>query len=250
MKRLAIFALLTLSLLSATNVCAFEFYGASVSDQEVPSAYMKWGIIGARPIVVSVMPDSPAELAGFARGNIILSVNGTNVSSSSELGQFSTDKINVLVFSGDEQTTLTIDRFAYEAEQASRASATSSGAIAPSAPPPAAPSVVESDSAPPVVLDNATIDEVYGAATPEQRALEAQRAEQIRLDNERNLRLEQDRALQRRSVEGEQERQRQEAERTRQREEAEGRAGEGEQKRSDEMRRDENRRDLDSRGRR
>lgn len=240
MNRLAIFALLTLSLLSASTVSAFEFYGASVADQEVPSTFMRWGIVGLRPIVVSVMPDSPAELAGFARGNIIVSVNGTNVSSSSELGQFSTDKINVLVFSGDDQATLTIDRFAYEAEQASRANATSSGAVAPAPPPPpAAPAVVESDSAPAVVLDNATIDEEYGAATPEQRALETRRAEEIR--------LEQDRALQRGTVETEQERQRQEAERTRQREEAEGRAGYGEQQRADEMRRDENRRDLDSR---
>jgi len=213
-----------LTLASAGNVCAFEFFGASVSDMEVPSAYMRWGMIGPRPIVTSVLPNSPAELAGFGRGNIILSVNGTNVSSTSDLGEFSADRLAVLVFSGDDQITLTIDRAAYEAEQARRANE-SSAEVTASPPPPAASPVVQPDNAPAIVLDNATIEQVYGATTPEQRAIEARRAEQIRLENERDLRQQQERDLQRRSLEDEQLRQRQDDELRGQEEESRRRSG-------------------------
>jgi hypothetical protein len=217
---------------------AIEFFGASVSDIDAPASYMKWGIIGPRPIVTSVLPNSPAELAGFGRGNLILSVNGTTIGSSSELGQFSADRLAVLVFSGEDQITRTIDRFAYEAAQASRANDNSGGAVAPPPPSPAEPAVIQPDNSPAIVLDNATIDAVYGATTPQQRAIEAQRAEQIRLENERVLRLQQDRDLQRRSTEVEQARQRQDAER---------RVQEETRERSDELRRDQERRDVERR---
>ena len=224
MKRLVISIVLSLTLVSAGNVWAFEFFGASVSDMEVPSAYMRWGMIGTRPIVTSVQPNSPAELAGFGRGNIILSVNGTNVGSTSDLGQFSADRLAVLVFSGDNQITLTIDRAAYEAEQARLANESGGGVVA-SPPPSVASPVVQPDNTPAIVLDNATIEQVYGATTPEQRAVEAQRAEQIRLENERDLRLQQERDLQRRPLEDEQFRQRQDDELRVQEEEARRRSG-------------------------
>jgi hypothetical protein len=244
MKSVISLSILILVLLSAGMAMAIEFFGASVSDLDAPDMYMKWGIIGPRPIVTSVLPDSPAELAGFGRGNIIISVNGTAVGNSTELSRYSADKLAVLVFSGDDQVTLTIDRFAYEAAQANRANTntntntnTTSGAAAPP-PPPADPAVIQPDNSPAIVLDNATIDAVYGAATPEQRALEAQRANQIRLDNERDLKLQQERDLQRRSLETEQARQRQDAEL---------RARENEQIRSEDLRREENMRDMGSR---
>jgi hypothetical protein len=239
MKYLLIRVVLSLTLVSTGNVWAFEFFGATVSDMEVPSAYMRWGMIGSRPIVTSVLPNSPAELAGFGRGNIILSVNGTTVGSAADLGRFSADRLAVLVFSGDNQITLTLDRAAYEAEQAGLA-LESGGGVASSPPPPAASPVPQPDNAPAIVLDNATIEQVYGAATPEQRAVEAQRAEQIRLENERNLRLQQERVLQDRSIETEQMRQRQDAEL---------RARDEQQRRSEEMRRDQEMRGME-RGRR
>jgi membrane-associated protease RseP (regulator of RpoE activity) len=241
--------ILSMSFLTAGNLLAYDFYGAIVADIDAPSNYMRLGIVGPRPTVVSVHRDSPADQAGIKQGNLIQSINNNPVNSTSDLSQFTAGKLNVLVYSGDEQFTLVVDSFAGGTGPSITNSGSSAGvAVMPADPP---PYVVEPDNAPAVILNDATLDARYGVTTPAQRAVEAQRAEQIRLQNERNLGLEQSRELQRRSYETEQSRQREQTERTLNREEAEGRGGYEEQKKSDEMRRNEIQREGEiGRGRR
>ncbi|NTU50582.1 MAG: PDZ domain-containing protein [Desulfobulbaceae bacterium] len=104
-------------------VDAYDFYGASVSDRDVPSSYMKYGLkglIGYRPTITGISYDSTADKAGFKRGDIFLSINDKVVKSTSDLGQFTGPTISVNLFRGLERMTLTIDRLAIEAEKASR----------------------------------------------------------------------------------------------------------------------------------
>jgi hypothetical protein len=234
-----------MSFRSAGNLLAYDFYGAIIADIDAPSSYMRLGIVGPRPTVVSVDPDSPADQAGCRRGNLIQSINNSPVNSTTDLGRFTADHLTVLVFSGDEQFTLVIKRYSGGAGQPNTTSGSSGEVLVTPVDP--APYVAQPDNGPAIIIDDATLDARFGVTTPEQRAIEAQRAEQIRLQNERNLRLEQSRELQRRSYETEQTRQREQSERTINREEAEGRGGYEEQRKSEEMRRDEDSRDRESR---
>jgi membrane-associated protease RseP (regulator of RpoE activity) len=103
--------------ISVTNVYAIDFYGADVTDSDVPSSYLKIGLFGFRPIVGTVTIDSPAAKQGFHRGDIIFSINGTEIKKSSELHKFTTDVLSVSVFKGKEKLTLTIDRRTNETAQ-------------------------------------------------------------------------------------------------------------------------------------
>ena len=109
--------------LTANSVDAYDFYGASVSDNDVPSSYMKYGLkglIGLRPTITEVSYDSPADKAGFKRGDIFLSINGKAVKNTTDLGKTTDNKMSVLFFRGIERMTLIIDKSAVEAEKASR----------------------------------------------------------------------------------------------------------------------------------
>lgn len=100
--------------LAATSGYAFDFYGADISDGDVPSVYFKVGLYGVRPIVNSVAIDSPADKIGLRRGNIILSINGLDIKKSTELIQFSANALSLLVLNGFEAKVVTIDRLAPE----------------------------------------------------------------------------------------------------------------------------------------
>jgi hypothetical protein len=104
-------------ILSASRTFAFDFYGADVSDSDVPSIYFKVGLYGIRPIVNTVAFESIAAKAGLQRGNVILSINGTDVEKSSELSQFTTNVLSVLILSGFEIKVLSFDRLAPEASK-------------------------------------------------------------------------------------------------------------------------------------
>lgn len=99
---------------------AADFYGATVTDREVPTNAWRAGITGFRPMVDTVPPNSHAAKYGFRQGNIIISVNGIKVRKTIELSQFKTDTISAYVFDGTEMKTLLIDRLAIEKEKAER----------------------------------------------------------------------------------------------------------------------------------
>ena len=99
---------------------ASDFYGATVTDKDAPTAAWKAGIIGVHPTINDVTYDSPAGKAGFKRGDIILSINDDDVKRTSELDKFTTNTLTVHVFDGNERKKLTIDRLAIETEKARR----------------------------------------------------------------------------------------------------------------------------------
>lgn len=116
--RLLISIIIILNL--ADIVLALDFYGVNVTDEDAPSGFMKYGISGYHPTVSRVYTASQAEIYGFREGDIILSINDKEVRRSSELTRFSTDMLSVMVFSGLERITRTINRLAIETERLNR----------------------------------------------------------------------------------------------------------------------------------
>ena len=114
--RILIFTLLFIT--STTfNSFALDFYGLKVMDRDAPSSFMRKGITGYHPTIIEI-PGAPAATYGFNQGDIILSINSKDVRKSSELNQFTTDKLSVLVFSGSERKILTINRLEIETKKA------------------------------------------------------------------------------------------------------------------------------------
>lgn len=115
--------------LIAGQAFAIEFYGASVTDKDVPSTFMRSGIYGGHPVVGSVASDSPAERAGFIQGDVIMSINDKDVGRSDELAKIIDDILNVSIFNGSEWKMLTINRLAIETEKARQIEAERKAAI-------------------------------------------------------------------------------------------------------------------------
>lgn len=107
-------AAVSLILLSAelvpvvSNSYALNFYGAEVTDADLPSSYMRVGLFGVRPVVGITADDNSTADSGFQRGDIIISVNGTGVKNSIELNKFTTDTVSVTIFRYNEKKTLFI----------------------------------------------------------------------------------------------------------------------------------------------
>lgn len=142
----------------SVNVCpafAGDFYGASVSDTEVPSSFMRLGIYGQHPVVGSVASGSPAEGAGLASGDVILSVNGKGLAGSGEIAQASDDILTLRTFDGSKWKTLSFDRPALESakqgEAPRRAAAAAGGAFA------RPPDAERPDLSPTVRFDDASL---------------------------------------------------------------------------------------------
>jgi membrane-associated protease RseP (regulator of RpoE activity) len=94
---------LTMLSLFVSSVFAFDFYGANVTDKEVPSSYMNIGLFGYLPTVSDVTVGSIADKQGIKSGDIIVSINGKPIGKSSELNQFKTDALKVLFFRNKEK---------------------------------------------------------------------------------------------------------------------------------------------------
>ena len=135
---------------------AIDFYGASVTDKDVPSSFMRCGIFGDHPVVGSVASDSPAEKAGFMKGDVIMSINDKDVGRSDGLAKIIENILNVSIFNGSEWKTLTINRLAIETEKASQLEAERKAAVvaaairAHSSPP-------GEDTSPPIKLDDSML---------------------------------------------------------------------------------------------
>jgi hypothetical protein len=135
---------------------AIDFYGASVTDKDVPSSFMRCGIYGDHPVVGSVASDSPAEKAGFIKGDVIMSINDKDVGQSDGLVKIIDDILNVSIFNGSEWKTLAINRLAIETEKARQLEAERKAAVvaaanrAPSSPP-------GEDTSPPLKFDDSML---------------------------------------------------------------------------------------------
>jgi hypothetical protein len=96
-------------LLSTEVVDAFDFYGAVIIDKEAPSAAWSSGVNGIHPTVNRVSNNSPAGKAGLKLGDIILSVNDTDIKKTSDLAKFADINLSIYIFSGFKFKTISID---------------------------------------------------------------------------------------------------------------------------------------------
>jgi hypothetical protein len=127
----AVITFLFIAFFQVFTANAADFYGATVTDREVPTVAWRAGITGSRPIIGNVPPNSPAAKYGLKQGYIILFINDKKVRNTGELNQFTTDTISVYVFDGTEMKTVSIDRKAIEAEKAERIEAERKAALPP-----------------------------------------------------------------------------------------------------------------------
>jgi membrane-associated protease RseP (regulator of RpoE activity) len=135
---------------------AIDFYGASVTDKDVPSSFMRCGIYGDHLVVDSVASDSPAENAGFMKGDVIMSINDKVVGRLDGLVKIIDDILNVSIFNGSEWKMLTINRLAIATEKASQLEAERKAAVVAAANRAHSSSPGE-DTSPPLKLDDSML---------------------------------------------------------------------------------------------
>ncbi len=146
---------------SNMSVHAADFFGATVTNQEVPTSAWRAGVTGERPIVGHVPPNSSAAKYGLEQGQIILSINDKKVRNVNELRQFTTDTLSVFVLDGAERKMVTIDRLAIEKEkqqqEKEKAEAARIEAERKAAPPSSSDDEEPVDNSPPAVFDENTL---------------------------------------------------------------------------------------------
>lgn len=105
-----VIVLVTIFSFFVSDAVASGFHGATVTDRDLPSSYMKIGLFGYRPVISEVPLDSVAAKHGFQRGDIIVSINGKDIKKSSELNQFTSDELSVSIIRNKEKMSVTIIR--------------------------------------------------------------------------------------------------------------------------------------------
>ncbi|KAA0891646.1 hypothetical protein [Oryzomonas rubra] len=153
---------------------SIDFYGIEVVDSDTPSSFMKYGVYGYHPTVKSGFYEADTTNLGFRRGDIIISINNKNIRSSSELYQFKTDILTVLVFSKNEKKTLTIDRAALEKDKSVKIEKQIIDNVKYIANDTYSDEKV--DNRPTLKFDDKYLERKFGKSTPEQKAMENQRA--------------------------------------------------------------------------
>lgn len=121
MKTISAVFVITMVYLAASNANASNFFGASVTDKDVPTIAWKAGVVGYHPTVNYLMDDSPAQRAGLAKGDIILTINNKAVKSALELREFRDSTLNVEIVSGPTRRLITINGGDNDAEKATKA---------------------------------------------------------------------------------------------------------------------------------
>lgn len=162
MKNLLMIVLISISGFMANVSDAYDFYGASVSDKNTPSSYMKYGIHGYRPVINNVSYNSPASKVGLQQGNIILLINNKDIKRTSELSSVTTDIIRLTVFNGIERKNLIIDRLSIESEMANR---TTTERKTTNLSHKNTFSDEQPDNSPPLKFDDAALEKKYGKST-------------------------------------------------------------------------------------
>ncbi len=158
---------------------AIDFYGASVSDRELPTQFFNIGMYGIRPIVATVAPDSPASKFGLIQGDVIIAINGRSITKTSELTELSGDSPSVGIIRGLKRKRIKVSKALIKEggpAQHAVAKTYSTESQTPSK---------YADSGAPIRLDDATLEKKFGKTTPEQRD-ELRRQNQQLIQQERN----------------------------------------------------------------
>lgn len=165
------FVLALVSLFLSTTAHALDFFGASVSDRELPTRFFKLDMYGIRPIVEHVAAHSPADKFGLKQGDLILSINGTSVAKTSDFPAMTKEKNDIRIIRGLVRKRITVTRATIEAaQQVQHAHETA----------PKASTVTSSNSGPAIRFDDATLEKRFGKTTPTQReALRQQNQQRV-----------------------------------------------------------------------
>jgi hypothetical protein len=158
------FVLAFVLLFLATTGHTLDFYGALVSDRELPSSFFKIHMYGFRPIVDRITSDSPADKFGLRQGDVILSINGKSVARTSDFSAMTEAKNDIRVIRGLTRKRITVNGATIEAAQQVRHAANKAQETTPKASTP--PS---SDNSPAIRFDDADLEKRFGKTTPAQR---------------------------------------------------------------------------------
>lgn len=167
------FVLTLVSLFLATTGHALDFYGATITDRELPSSFFKIHLYGFRPTADRVTTDSPADRFGLKRGDVILSVNGKSVARTADFPGMTHEKNDIRVIRGLARKRITATRATIAAAQKAQRAAYKTQETAPQAA--AAPS---SDTGPAIRFDDATLEKRFGKTTPAQQEVLRQQNQQ------------------------------------------------------------------------
>ena len=150
------------SLLSVCQVFAGDFYGASVTDKDMPSSFMRFGIYGDHPVVGSVVSGSVAESAGFEKGDVVILINQKSVGRAADLATITDDNLIIRTFDGSKWKKLTINRVAVEEEKARQRDAErkTATAAATNGAPSSSPNYRQFEASAPVKFDDSDLSDV------------------------------------------------------------------------------------------
>jgi murein DD-endopeptidase MepM/ murein hydrolase activator NlpD len=169
------FVLVLVSLFLATTGHALDFYGATITDRELPTSFFKLNLYGIRPIVDHVTTDSPADKFGLRQGDVILSINGKSIAKASDFSTLIKEKNEIRIIRGLARKRIIVTRATIEAAQQAQHVVQKAEETAPKVSTPAS-----SDTSSAIRFDDAALEKKFGKTTPAQReALRQQNQQRI-----------------------------------------------------------------------
>lgn len=169
------FVLALVSLFLGTTAHALDFYGATITDRELPTRFYKLNLYGIRPIVDQVAANSLAARVGLKQGDVILSINGTSVAKAADFPGMTLEKNDIRVIRGLARKRITVTRATIATAQQGPHAAHKAQKTAPNKS--TAPS---SDTGPAIRFDDAVLEKRFGKTTPaQQEALRQQNQQRV-----------------------------------------------------------------------